>query len=112
MSIYNSTYDESYWGRGGLLVRSQPHFRRAPCSKPDPIEDPPCMGPPARQIIRSGQMLPRRCGAEDWRWERQLRCRPRHLTAARNDEARPKTALVLLQKRDATKLNFLRDPNH
>ncbi|GBN25390.1 hypothetical protein AVEN_161523-1, partial [Araneus ventricosus] len=32
-------------GRGGLLVRSQPQARRAPCSKPDPIEDPPCMGP-------------------------------------------------------------------
>ncbi|GBL68646.1 hypothetical protein AVEN_159633-1 [Araneus ventricosus] len=42
-------------GRGGLLVRSRLWGRRAPGSKPNSTEDPPCMGPGAPQIIRSGQ---------------------------------------------------------
>ncbi|GBM53706.1 hypothetical protein AVEN_56405-1 [Araneus ventricosus] len=35
-------------GRGGLVVRSRLWGRRAPGSKPDSTEDPPCMGPVAR----------------------------------------------------------------
>ncbi|GBN37931.1 hypothetical protein AVEN_76828-1 [Araneus ventricosus] len=36
-------------------------------SKPDSTENPPCMGPAARKIIRSSQTPSRRCGAEAWR---------------------------------------------
>ncbi|GBO37517.1 hypothetical protein AVEN_67710-1 [Araneus ventricosus] len=36
------------WGRGGLVVRSRPWGRRAPGSRPDSTENPPCMGPAAR----------------------------------------------------------------
>ncbi|GBM62048.1 hypothetical protein AVEN_144271-1 [Araneus ventricosus] len=53
--------------RGGLVVRSQPWSRRAPGPRPDSTEDPPCMGPAARQIIRSGQTPSRWCGVEVWR---------------------------------------------
>ncbi|GBM55200.1 hypothetical protein AVEN_182151-1 [Araneus ventricosus] len=35
-------------GRGGLVVRPRLWGRRAPGSKPDSTEDPPCMGPVAR----------------------------------------------------------------
>ncbi|GBM31662.1 hypothetical protein AVEN_101281-1 [Araneus ventricosus] len=42
-------------GCGGLVVRLRLWGQRAPGSKPDSIEDPPCMGPVASQIIRSGQ---------------------------------------------------------
>ncbi|GBN14357.1 hypothetical protein AVEN_36723-1 [Araneus ventricosus] len=42
-------------GRGGLMVRSPLWGRRVPGSKPDSTEDPPCMGPVARQVIRSCQ---------------------------------------------------------
>ncbi|GBN36750.1 hypothetical protein AVEN_29507-1 [Araneus ventricosus] len=65
--------------------------------RPDSTEDPPCMGPAARQIIRSGQTSSRWCGVEAWRRGCQLRCRPRHLSAFQNYEVRPKIALVLLQ---------------
>ncbi|GBM20754.1 hypothetical protein AVEN_105976-1 [Araneus ventricosus] len=54
-------------GRCGLVVRSRPRNRRVSGSKPDPTEDQPCMGPVARQIIRSGQKSSRWCGAEVWR---------------------------------------------
>ncbi|GBM39364.1 hypothetical protein AVEN_119030-1 [Araneus ventricosus] len=37
-----------YKGRGGLVVRSRLWGRRAPGSRPDSTEDPPCMGPVAR----------------------------------------------------------------
>ncbi|GBN77308.1 hypothetical protein AVEN_204474-1, partial [Araneus ventricosus] len=46
-------------GCGGLVVRI-----RIAGSKLDSTEDPPCMGPVARKIIRSGQMPSRWCGAE------------------------------------------------
>ncbi|GBN87709.1 hypothetical protein AVEN_131809-1 [Araneus ventricosus] len=84
-------------GRGDLVVRSRLWGRRAPGSRPDSTEDPPCMGPVARQIVRSGQTSSRWCGVEVWRGGCQLRCRPRHLTAVQNYEVRPKIALVLLQ---------------
>ncbi|GBN65935.1 hypothetical protein AVEN_3720-1, partial [Araneus ventricosus] len=35
-------------GCGGVVVRSRLWGRRAPGSKPDSTEDPPCMGPVAR----------------------------------------------------------------
>ncbi|GBM18282.1 hypothetical protein AVEN_224163-1 [Araneus ventricosus] len=54
-------------GRGGLVEKSRLWGRRAPCSKPDSTEDPPCMRPAARQIIRSGQTPSRWRGAEAWR---------------------------------------------
>ncbi|GBN29884.1 hypothetical protein AVEN_178989-1 [Araneus ventricosus] len=84
-------------GRGGLVGRARLRGRRVPGSKPDSTEDPPCIGPVEREIIRRGpNVLPlvwfgsleRGC---------QLRCRPRHLTEIQNDEVRPKIALVLLQ---------------
>ncbi|GBN40809.1 hypothetical protein AVEN_16221-1, partial [Araneus ventricosus] len=53
--------------RGSLVVRSRLRGRRAPGSKPDSTEDPPCMGPAVRQIIRSGQTPSRWCGVEPWR---------------------------------------------
>ncbi|GBL80365.1 hypothetical protein AVEN_92274-1 [Araneus ventricosus] len=84
-------------GRGGLVVKSRLWGRRVPGSKPDSTEDPPCMGPAARYIIRSGQPSSRWCGVEVLERGRQLRCRPRYLTAIQNYEVRPKTALVLLQ---------------
>ncbi|GBM44592.1 hypothetical protein AVEN_221834-1 [Araneus ventricosus] len=51
-------------GRGGLVARSRPQDRRVAGSKTYSTEDPPCMGPVAREIIRSGQTLSRWCGAE------------------------------------------------
>ncbi|GBM28137.1 hypothetical protein AVEN_224194-1 [Araneus ventricosus] len=92
-------------GRGGLVVRSRPWGRRAPGSRPDSTEDPPCMGPAARYIIRSGQTSSRWCGVEVRRGGCQLRCRPRHLTEVQNYEVRPKIALVLLQNGTLIKLN-------
>ncbi|GBM78526.1 hypothetical protein AVEN_260452-1 [Araneus ventricosus] len=83
-------------GRGSLVVRSRLWGRRAPGSKPDSTEDPPCIEPVARYIIRSCQTPSRWCGVEVWRGRGQLRCRPRHLTAVQNDEVCPKTAPVLL----------------
>ncbi|GBM37459.1 hypothetical protein AVEN_263137-1 [Araneus ventricosus] len=50
-----------------LVVRSRLWSQRVPGSKPDSTEDPPCMGPAARQIIRSGQTPSRWCGVEAWR---------------------------------------------
>ncbi|GBN38770.1 hypothetical protein AVEN_129640-1, partial [Araneus ventricosus] len=35
-------------GLGDQVARSRPWGRRAPGSKPDSTEDPPCMGPVAR----------------------------------------------------------------
>ncbi|GBL92177.1 hypothetical protein AVEN_91518-1 [Araneus ventricosus] len=49
-------------GRGGLVARSRLWNRRVPGSKPDSTDDPSCMGPAARQIIRSGQTSSRWCG--------------------------------------------------
>ncbi|GBM04235.1 hypothetical protein AVEN_41045-1 [Araneus ventricosus] len=46
---------------------SRPRVRRVAGSKPDSTEDPPCMAPVARQIIRSGQTSYHWCGAEAWR---------------------------------------------
>ncbi|GBO01845.1 hypothetical protein AVEN_156989-1 [Araneus ventricosus] len=51
-------------GRGGLVVRSRPRDRKVAGPKPDSTEDPPCMGPAARQTIRSGQTPSRRSGAK------------------------------------------------
>ncbi|GBM39108.1 hypothetical protein AVEN_73050-1 [Araneus ventricosus] len=54
-------------GRGGLVARSRPREWRLRGSKPDNTEDPPCVGPVARQIICSGQTSSHWCGAEVWR---------------------------------------------
>ncbi|GBO43466.1 hypothetical protein AVEN_242382-1, partial [Araneus ventricosus] len=54
-------------GYGGQVLRCRLLDRRIPGSKPDSTEDPPCMGPVARSIIRSGQTSSRWCGAEVWR---------------------------------------------
>ncbi|GBM79696.1 hypothetical protein AVEN_71222-1 [Araneus ventricosus] len=51
-------------GRGGLVVGPQPWSRRVPGPKPNSSEDPPCMGPPARQIICGGQTSSRWCGVK------------------------------------------------
>ncbi|GBN30130.1 hypothetical protein AVEN_185316-1 [Araneus ventricosus] len=75
-------------GRDGLVVASRLWCWRAPGSKPDSTEDPPCMGPVVRQILRWR-------GVEAWRGGCHLRCR--HLTLVQNHEVRPKIALVLLQ---------------
>ncbi|GBO19899.1 hypothetical protein AVEN_59132-1 [Araneus ventricosus] len=53
-------------GQGGLVVRSSLWGRRG--SKPDSTEDPQCIEPAARQIMRKGQNSYRWCGAEVWRW--------------------------------------------
>ncbi|GBL94649.1 hypothetical protein AVEN_83968-1 [Araneus ventricosus] len=58
---------ERYPGHGGLMVRSRPRDRRVAGSKPDSTKYPPCMGPVASQIIRSGQMSSRWRGAGAWR---------------------------------------------
>ncbi|GBL81668.1 hypothetical protein AVEN_93453-1 [Araneus ventricosus] len=51
-------------GRGGLVVRPRRRDRRVAGPKPDSTEeDPPCMGPAERQIIRSSHKPPRRRGA-------------------------------------------------
>ncbi|GBN26190.1 hypothetical protein AVEN_36434-1, partial [Araneus ventricosus] len=52
---------------GGLVVRSRPGGQRVAGSRPDSTEDPPYMGPAARQIVRSGQTSSRWCGAAVWR---------------------------------------------
>ncbi|GBN34301.1 hypothetical protein AVEN_163358-1 [Araneus ventricosus] len=41
--------------------------RRVPGSKPDSTEDPSCIGPVARQIIRRGERSSRWSGVEVWR---------------------------------------------
>ncbi|GBM27156.1 hypothetical protein AVEN_207489-1 [Araneus ventricosus] len=41
-------------GRGGLVVRSRLWDQRVPGSRPDSTEDPSCIGPIARSIIRRG----------------------------------------------------------
>ncbi|GBM07459.1 hypothetical protein AVEN_5263-1 [Araneus ventricosus] len=51
-------------GRVGLVVRSRLWIRRAPGSKPDSTEDPTCVGPVARYVIRSGQTSSRWCGVK------------------------------------------------
>ncbi|GBN97226.1 hypothetical protein AVEN_82096-1 [Araneus ventricosus] len=86
-----------YKGRCGLVVGSRLWGRRVAGSKPDSTEDPPCMGPAALEIMRSGQTLSRLCGVEAWRGRCQTRRRPRRLTVVQNYEIRPKIALVLLQ---------------
>ncbi|GBO15735.1 hypothetical protein AVEN_157672-1 [Araneus ventricosus] len=48
---------------GGLVVRC----RSIPGSKPDSAEHLLCIGPAARQIIRSGQTSSHWCSAEVWR---------------------------------------------
>ncbi|GBL75344.1 hypothetical protein AVEN_210154-1 [Araneus ventricosus] len=79
-------------GHDGLVVISRLLGRWVPGSKLDSTEDPSCIGPPARYIIRS------RPNAIPLGWRgSQFRCDPRHLTAVRNAEVRPKIALVLLQ---------------
>ncbi|GBM15670.1 hypothetical protein AVEN_262852-1 [Araneus ventricosus] len=67
---------------------------RAPGSKPDSPEDPPCL------------MSPRWCDVEAWRGY-QLRCRPCHLTTVQNDNVRPKNPRVSSELDvNVTKLNF------
>ncbi|GBO22527.1 hypothetical protein AVEN_188117-1 [Araneus ventricosus] len=82
-TFQNMIFSPNIYGRGGLVARSRPPDRRVAGSNPDSTEDPPCMGPAAPQIIRSGQTSSHWCGAEIWR------CRPRHLTVAQNYEVRP-----------------------
>ncbi|GBN37372.1 hypothetical protein AVEN_102409-1 [Araneus ventricosus] len=75
-------------GRDGPVVRSR--VRRVQCSKPDRTEDPPCMGPVARQIIRRGtKVLP-------LVWRGSLE-RGRHPTAAQNYDVSPNIALEWLE---------------
>ncbi|GBM03515.1 hypothetical protein AVEN_95408-1 [Araneus ventricosus] len=97
MDILKESTRHAKGARGGLVARPRPWGRRAPCSRPDSTEDPPCMGPVARQIIRSGQISSRWCGVEAWRGGCQFSRRPRHLTLVQNYEVRLKIALVLLQ---------------
>ncbi|GBO08376.1 hypothetical protein AVEN_192485-1 [Araneus ventricosus] len=78
-------------------VSSRLWGRRVRGSKPDSTEDPPCMGPIARQIISTGQTSSRWHGVEVWRGVCHLRRHPRHLTVVQDDEIRPKIALALLQ---------------
>ncbi|GBN58373.1 hypothetical protein AVEN_17902-1 [Araneus ventricosus] len=56
-------FSQNRWIRGVLVVG--PRCRRVPASKPDSSEDPPCMLPVARKIIRGGQMSSCWCDAED-----------------------------------------------
>ncbi|GBM16469.1 hypothetical protein AVEN_94954-1 [Araneus ventricosus] len=78
--IYNNILKGPRWPSGKVSAL-EPEG-----SRPDSTEDPPCMGPIARQIIRSGQTPSRWCGVEAWRGGRQPRCRPRHLTEVQNYE--------------------------
>ncbi|GBM17310.1 hypothetical protein AVEN_237293-1 [Araneus ventricosus] len=56
-----------FWRPRGLVARSRPRDWRVTGPKPDSTEDPPCMEPAARSIIRSGQTPSRRRGVEAWR---------------------------------------------
>ncbi|GBM70425.1 hypothetical protein AVEN_122706-1 [Araneus ventricosus] len=81
-------------GLSGIAIRFQFRGRRAPGSKPDSPEDPPCL------------MSPRWCDVEPWRGY-QLRCRPCHLTTVQNDNVRPKSPRVSSELDvNVTKLNF------
>ncbi|GBO07752.1 hypothetical protein AVEN_101841-1, partial [Araneus ventricosus] len=72
--------------------------RRVPGSKPDSIEDLPCMGPVERQIMRSGQTFSRWCGVEVWRGGASMSSKStRRVLVVQNYEVCPKTALVLLR---------------
>ncbi|GBM32509.1 hypothetical protein AVEN_156601-1 [Araneus ventricosus] len=84
-------------GRGGLVVRCQLRDGRDPGSKPDSTEDPPRIGPNARQTRRRGSnalTLVRRSSSKRGQ---QPSCRFRHLTVAQNYEVRPKIAPAWLQ---------------
>ncbi|GBL98294.1 hypothetical protein AVEN_174089-1 [Araneus ventricosus] len=52
-------------GSGDLVARCRLQGRRVPGSKPHSTEDPSCIGPVARCIIRRGQTS--WCGAEAWK---------------------------------------------
>ncbi|GBM17192.1 hypothetical protein AVEN_164873-1, partial [Araneus ventricosus] len=81
-------------GLSGIAIRFQFRGRRAPGSKPDSPEDPPCL------------MSPRWCDVEPCRGY-QLRCRPCHLTTVQNDNVRPKSPRVFSELDvNVTKLNF------
>ncbi|GBM67829.1 hypothetical protein AVEN_158129-1 [Araneus ventricosus] len=96
------------WHRlGRSLIRSRIPNRRVPGSKPNYIENPPCV------VVRIksdtvGQMSSRRCDAEVWREGCQLGCRNSHLTAVQNYEVRPKYSPRVASKRDLniTKLRY------
>ncbi|GBL72228.1 hypothetical protein AVEN_115200-1 [Araneus ventricosus] len=85
---------------GGRVVRFRILGRRVPVSEPNSTEDPPRMGscygcmlnhtvvakrPPVGVVRKFGEGLPARVS-------------PRHLTAVKNDEVRPKIDLVFFQK--------------
>ncbi|GBL88499.1 hypothetical protein AVEN_159086-1 [Araneus ventricosus] len=53
-------------GRDGLVIRSRPRDKGVAGSKYDSTEEPPCMGPAARHIVRSSQTPYRWSGAEAW----------------------------------------------
>ncbi|GBL88397.1 hypothetical protein AVEN_103046-1 [Araneus ventricosus] len=78
-----------------LVVRSGLRFQRIPCSKPDCTQAHPymwtwCVLSLMSRVKRPLLSVERRC---------HVRRRLRHLTAVKNDEVRPKIALVFLQNR-------------
>ncbi|GBM97570.1 hypothetical protein AVEN_143801-1 [Araneus ventricosus] len=85
--------------RGSLVVKYRLQGRRVPGSKPDSTEDPRCMWACSSLNHTCGlnDLLLLQCGVEAWTGMLQLRCRPRHLTAAQNYEVRPKIALMFFQ---------------
>ncbi|GBM47105.1 hypothetical protein AVEN_24237-1 [Araneus ventricosus] len=80
-----------------LWVRCRPQSRTVPGLRPDSTEDPSCIGPVARYIIRKGSNVQPLLWFGNLERGCHLRCRPHDLTAVQYEEVHPKMALVLLQ---------------
>ncbi|GBN55482.1 hypothetical protein AVEN_139556-1 [Araneus ventricosus] len=82
-------------GHGGIVASSGLWGRRHPGSKPDSIEDLPCM---ILLHAKSYVVANRPPVGAAWKLGGGgVRCRSRHLTVAQHYEVRPKVALVLLE---------------
>ncbi|GBM82708.1 hypothetical protein AVEN_107737-1 [Araneus ventricosus] len=74
-------------GHGGFRAESRLRSWSVTGSRPEPIENPPC--------IRAGRSIGQGRNVRPLVWRGG--CRPRHLTAVQNYEVRSNIALVLLQ---------------
>ncbi|GBL93661.1 hypothetical protein AVEN_25649-1 [Araneus ventricosus] len=90
----------SYWGRGGLMVRSRFQGGRAGDSKPDSTEDLQCM----RACCTLNQTQWVKCPSLVWCTSLesgcQHMCRRRHLTAVQKYEVSPKNNPRFASRRD------------
>ncbi|GBM71075.1 hypothetical protein AVEN_186645-1 [Araneus ventricosus] len=106
-SVLPSAFSYTSRGRGGLVARYRPRSRSVLGSRPYSTEDPPCMQTCCTINHTKGAKCPPAGVVRNFGEGFQFRCRPRHLTAAQNDEIRPKYSPRVVSERDVniTKLN-------